>query len=201
MGQHAHSACALPSGAERQDSYARRRPEDTALYQCVASYFPEFRERLEERGGLPKLVQDEFQAYLDCGRLEAGCLELECRSCGHSQLVAFSCKRRGFCPACLGRRMSDTAVHLEQEVLPEVPVRHWVCSFPWGVRAVLGYDKELCRAAASAFAQELSRSLKHRAKRALGLASVEDALTGLVVVVQRTDGALRLNCHLHVLGV
>jgi hypothetical protein len=97
--------------------------------------------------------------------------------------------------------MSDTAVHLEQEVLPEVPVRHWVCTFPWGVRAVLGYDKELGRAAASAFAQELSRSLKHRAKRELGLSSVDDALTGLVVVVQRTDGAIRLNVHLHVLGL
>ncbi|MEO8183366.1 MAG: hypothetical protein ABI895_31415 [Deltaproteobacteria bacterium] len=43
--------------------------------------------------------------------------------------------------------MSDTAVHLEQCVLPEVPIRHWpyhgpppaVCTFPWGVRAVLGY--------------------------------------------------------------
>jgi hypothetical protein len=78
-----------------------------------------------------------------------------------------------------------------------VPVRHWVCTFPWGVRAVLGYDKELGRAAASAFAKELSRSLKRRAKRELGLSSVDDALPGLVVVVQRTDGALRLNCHLH----
>jgi hypothetical protein len=89
----------------------------------------------------------------------------------------------------------------EQEVLPEVPVRHWVCTFPWGVRAVLGYDKELCRVAASAFAKELSRSLKQRAKRELGLSSVDEALTGLVVVVQRTDGAPRLNVHLHVLGL
>jgi hypothetical protein len=69
------------------------------------------------------------------------------------------------------------------------------------VRAVLGYDKDLCREAASAFAKELSRSLRHRAKRALGLSSVDDALTGLVAVVQRTDGALRLNVHLHVLGL
>src|SRR5690606_24065614 len=125
----------------------------------------EFREHVAEQGGLPKFVEEEFDAYLTCGRLEAGCLELQCRSCGHSLLVALSCKRRGFCAACLGRRMSDTAVHLEQEVLPEVPVRHWVCTFPWGVRAVLGYDRELCRVAASAFAKELSRSLKHRAKR------------------------------------
>jgi hypothetical protein len=193
--------CGHPHRVQRQDDYARRRPEDTPLYQCIAEHWPEFRERLEEHGGLPKFVREEFDAYLACGRLEAGCLELQCRSCGHSQLVAFSCKRRGFCSACLSRRMSDTAVHLEQEVLPEVPVRHWVCSFPWGVRAVLGYDQDLCRAAVSAFTQELSRSLKHRAKGQLGLSSVDQALTGSVAVVQRTDGALRLNTHLHVLGL
>lgn len=66
---------------------------------------------------------------------------------------------------------------------------------------MLGYDKQLGRAAASAFAKELSRSLKRRAKQQLRLRSVDEALTGLVVVVQRTDGALRLNVHLHVLAL
>ena len=92
-------------------------------------------------------------------------------------------------------------MHLVQGVLPRVPIRHWVCTFPWGVRAVLGYDRELCREAASAFATELSRSLKRRAKELLGLARMDDALTGSVCVVQRTDGALRLNVHLHVLAL
>ena len=142
-----------------------------------------------------------FESYLTCGRLEAGCLALECRQCGHSMLVAFSCKRRDFCAACLGRRMSDTAVHLVQEVLPREPVRHWVCTFPWGVRSVLGYDRELCRDAAAAFAKELSRSLKRRAKTLLDLPRMADALTGSLCVVQRTDGALRLNVHLHVLAL
>jgi hypothetical protein len=32
--------------------------------------------------------------------------------CGESQVVAWSCKRRGFCPSCIGRRMSDSAAHL-----------------------------------------------------------------------------------------
>lgn len=73
------------------------------------------------------------EEYLKCGRLEAGFLELECRACGHSMLVALSCKKRGFCPACLGRRMSDAAVHLERFVLPSAPIRHWICTFPWGV--------------------------------------------------------------------
>ena len=90
---------------------------------------------MAEVGGLPKFVEEEVEAYLACGQLEAGCLELVCRDCGRGRLVAFSCKRRGFCPSCLGRRMSDGAV---QQVLPMVPVRR----FPWGVRSVLGYDQE-----------------------------------------------------------
>jgi len=31
---------------------------------------------MAEQGGLPGFVEEEFQAYLGCGRLEAGCLEL-----------------------------------------------------------------------------------------------------------------------------
>jgi hypothetical protein len=34
---------------------------------------------MEEHGGLPSFVRDEFEAYLQCGRLECGFLELECR--------------------------------------------------------------------------------------------------------------------------
>lgn len=41
--------------------------------------------------------------------------------------VAFSCKRTGFCPSCT-RRMSDSAAHLVDEVLPDVPIRQWVCA-------------------------------------------------------------------------
>ena len=66
---------------------------------------------------------------------------------------------------------------------------------------MLGYDKALCRAATRAFAKEVSQSLKRRAKQQLGLHSVSGPLTGSVVVVQRTDGALRLNVHLHCLGL
>ena len=133
---------------------------------------------MEEHGGLPKFVVDEFEQYLDCGRLEKGCLLLECRACGYSQLVALSCKRRSICNSCVGRRMADTAVHLERHVLPEVPVRHWICSLPWGLRALLGYDRVLCSEVLSAFIAELSRSLNRRAKQELGLSSVARAPEG-----------------------
>ncbi len=169
------------------------------LYQTVEAHWPAFLERAEEHGGLPRFVVKEFEEYLRCGRLEYGCLHLVCRECGYSELVAFSCKQRGFCPSCLGRRMADTAVHLEQSVLPRVPIRHWICSLPWGLRALLGYDRKLCAEVVSAFMAEVDRSLCWRAKRELGLASVADAHTGGVVAVQRTDSALRLNVHFHAL--
>lgn len=50
------------------------------------------------------------------------------------KLVAFSCKRRGFCPACGARRMAETAAHLPEHVSPQVPVRQWVGSFPIPLR-------------------------------------------------------------------
>jgi hypothetical protein len=36
-------------------------------------------------------------------------------------------------------------VHLEANVLPAVNIRHWVCTLPWGIRALLGYDKRAPR--------------------------------------------------------
>lgn len=52
------------------------------------------------RGGtLPGYVQEEFAAYLKCGRLEHGFLRVCCTACHAERLVAFSCKRRGFCPS------------------------------------------------------------------------------------------------------
>ncbi len=194
----AQSACAVVN-TQRADGYVRRRPEESVLYQTVAKHWPALREELEEAGGLPRFVVREFEEYLRCGILEEGCLYLVCRQCGLSQVVALSCKTRGFCPGCLGRRMADTAVHLERYVLPAVPIRHWICSLPWGLRALLGYDRTLCAEVVSAFVGEISRSLCFRAKQALGLRSVADAHTGAVAAIQRTDSALRLNVHAHVL--
>ena len=110
--------------------------------------------------------------------------------------MAFSCKKRGFCPSCVGRRMSDVAAHLVDEVFPEeVPMRQWVCSLPWALRYVLGYDRKLCADVLRAFISTLKQCLRRRAKREFGLRSVSEAEVGAVTVVQRSDSALRLNVH------
>jgi hypothetical protein len=57
--------------------------------------------------------------------------------CGKDELVACSCKGRGFCPSCGARRMADLAAHLVDAVLPHAPVRQWVLSLPYRVRFLL----------------------------------------------------------------
>ena len=92
-----------------------------------------FLARTEEDAGpgLPRFVRRELHRYLDCGILAHGFARVFCSNCGRDELVAFSCKGRGFCPSCCGRRMADTAAHLVDDVLPRVPVRQWVLSLPF----------------------------------------------------------------------
>lgn len=198
---HAASAAAhhhRPSAA----AYERRRPERTVLYQVVSEHWPAFVEHTEAQGRpLPRFVHREVEAYLRCGILEHGLLRLGCSACGFERLVAFSCKKRGFCPSCLGRRMTDTACHLRERVLPEVPLRQWVCSLPWPLRMAVGYDGALCSAVMGAFVEEVQRCYRRRAKHQLGLGSVALAHTGAVTFIQRFDAALRLNPHAHTLSL
>ncbi|MBK6286684.1 MAG: transposase zinc-binding domain-containing protein [Gammaproteobacteria bacterium] len=75
----------------------------------VEQHYPAFVASLAEQGKvLPAYVEREFEAYLKCGRLEHGFLRVRCESCHFERLVAFSCKKRGFCPSCGARRMAET---------------------------------------------------------------------------------------------
>ena len=107
-------------------SYERHRPEETPLYGIVAIYYPKFLARLEAEGAsLPQLVQQEFDDYLKCGLLEHGFRRVKYDARSHEHLVAFSCKRRGFCPSCGARRLVESAAHRVDHVLPEQPIRQW----------------------------------------------------------------------------
>ena len=74
---------------------------------------------------LPRFIKDEFNAFLECGILAHGFLRLRCGDCGHDKLLAFSCKRRGFCPSCGARRMAQRAVHLVDHLSSHLPAHRW----------------------------------------------------------------------------
>ena len=91
--------------------YERHRPEQTELYSLVRQHADNFIAHTETSAGskLPRFIKDEFDAHRECGILAHGFLRLRCSECGHDKLLAFSCKRRGFCLSCGARRKSPPA--------------------------------------------------------------------------------------------
>jgi hypothetical protein len=175
--------------------YARHRPETTLLYQLVEQHYPAFREFRAEAGRpLPVHVQEEFDAYLKCGRLEEGFLRVRCEHCHAENLVAFSCKKRGFRPSCGARRMAETAALLADEVLPERPLRQYVLSLPYALRFLLATDPDALTLVLGVVYGTISGFLLARA----GLTRATGS-TGAVTLVQRFGSSLNVNVHFHMI--
>ena len=178
--------------------YVPRNPEKTVLYNVVAGYLETFLTRQRERDRVvPRFVEQELRAFLDCGVLARGFLRVHCDACGLDRLVPYSCKRRSICPSCGGRRMADTAAHLVDRVIPEVPVRQWVLSVPFALRYRLAYDSSLVTDILQIFVRAIFASIRRMA----GIpASNRQAGCGAVAFVQRFSDALNLDPHFHVLA-
>jgi ribosomal protein S27E len=175
--------------------YKRHRPEKTLVYQIVEKHYPEFRDVMAAQGkSLPVHVQQGFSRYLKCGQLEHGLLRVQCNECHHEHMVAFSCKRRGFCPSCGARRMAESAALLVDEVLPEQPMRQWVLSFPYQLRFLFASRPELMGKVLGIVYRAIASHLIDKA----GLRR-KKAQTGAVTLIQRFWSALNLNVHFHML--
>jgi ribosomal protein S27E len=155
-------------------------------------------------------VEQEFDDYLKCGRLEHGFLRVRCDSCHAEHLVAFSCKRRGFCPSCGARRMADdcrdaggratqeakaeSAALLVDEVFPELPVRQWVLSVPYPLRFLFASRPEVMGRVLGIVYRCIATHLIKKAGFSRKMAQ-----TGAVTLIQRFGSALNLNVHFHML--
>jgi hypothetical protein len=91
--------------------------------------------------------------------------------------------------------MEDGAAFLVERVLPEVPYRHWVMSFPRRLRLALALDATLM-ARVLAITLRAIFAWQRRQARRLGW---RRSRTGAVTFVQRFSSALRLNVHFHCL--
>lgn len=134
----------------RKKLYARRSPEDTELYRLIYNYREEFEYRYEELfqeryGFLKSHVLESFDSYLNCGILRHGCARAACESCNHSELIAFSCKRRVLCPSCAAKRGHIFAEALDAAILLSYPHRHFVFTIPKRLRPYFKYDRKLLK--------------------------------------------------------
>jgi len=126
--------------------YEARRPIESILYQTLAGHLATFAdERERELCPLPKYVREELEAYLRCGIHYYGFLRVRCPKdgCGFEHAAPFSCKKRGFCSSCFAKRAAEIEEHLTEDLLPRVPYRQYVLTFPHSLRYRLAWDGDL----------------------------------------------------------
>ena len=90
--------------------------------------------------------------------------------------------------------MSQTAAHLVDHVIPQVPVRQWVLSLPIPLRLLLAAQPELVTPALGVVQRVLERHLRESAGPVGGKGQ-----GGAVTLIQRFGSAANLNVHLHCL--
>ena len=98
-----------------------------------------------------------MKAYLACGQLANGFARFRCADCRKDVLVAFSCKVRGLCPSCDGKRMIEEAEHITTAILPEIPYRQWVFTLPFDLRYVLAWNADLRNAVHQALMRAIAK--------------------------------------------
>jgi len=190
-------ASARPAATtSRTAVYQPRRPERTVVYQVVQrhleTWLEETRGRDPDGEPVPAYIEQDFRKYLTCGILAHGFARARCAHCGHDFLVAFACKGRGVCPSCTTRRMAETAAHLVDHVLPQVPVRQWVLSLPKRLRYFLHHDPRLVNPVLRIFLAEVEAAL-----RSCSLDAPREARFGAVTFVHRFGSALNAHLHFH----
>ena len=175
--------------------YQPRRPEATALRQILVSFLASTRDELAEKDMyLPRFVWRELEAIIDCGVLDRGFVRVVCDACKHERNVGFSCKGRGVCSSCVGRKMAELSQHLFDHVIPDVPLRQFVLTLPPPLRFLVARDKRLLCAVRTIALRAIKCFVCRKARDAY---PSKDFLPAGFCVVQRSGSALNLAPHLH----
>ena len=177
--------------------YCQRNPQSSAYYQCVEDHFESFElmyaEKFSRQYGFSRpYVKSVIYRYLDCGVLKNGFARVRCGDCGHEYLLAFSCKRRYFCPSCHQKRVVEFGEWLCRKVVKAVPHRHVVLSIPKILRRYFLFDRKLL--------SELSRCGWDALKTLFTTGSRnKKAVPGAVFAIQTFGDFLGFHPHLHIL--
>lgn len=179
-------------------SHKSRRPQGTVLQRIVADeFYPHLLAREDAGRPVPEFVIREFEAYRDCGDFACAHACLTCPRCAFKRDIPLSCRRRGWCPACLQRRCLDRSTFLRERVIGSTPVRHWAFSVAPPLRFYIGFDPSLLTEVLNCYTDAQARCLKWKAKKLLKLKSVNQAIPASITTIQRWSKTLDLNVHFH----
>ena len=146
-----------------------------------------------EAAACAKPATEYTYARLGCGVLARGLAQLFCPTCHERYVVGWSCKGRGFCPSCGGRRMNAGALTLVDHVLPDVPLRQFVITLPFPLRFPLAFDGKLLGQVLRIFIDTVASNYRKR----LADRGIAGGQYGAVTVIQRANSDLRCNPHVH----
>lgn len=156
--------------------------------------------RLAERDPLPWIVERDLNLFLTCGEEAFGHAILVCPSSGLQVKVAFTCKRRSFCPQCAWRRVEDRTHHLMNNVLAVCPYRQWVLTCPGELRKNLIYHPEVIKDVQSCFAAAVFAYLRGKAVELDPTLSPEMVHPGALLFGHPASASLAANMHFHCLA-
>lgn len=170
--------------------YKPRRPERTVLFEVIKKHYKTWHKKSEE--AVPSYIDKEFKQYLQCGILAHGFACAHCYDCHQNFLIAFSCKGRGICSSCNTRSMVETAAHHVENLIPCIPVRQWVISFPKRIRYYLQTD---------AILQEVLHTVVAEVRKKLINCSpkIPGIQFGAISFIQRFGVTLNLHPHFHII--
>ena len=181
-------------------TYKRHEPEKTLLYQVLQEHLETWlaeRQGDTSRSPLPSFVVKELRAFLRCGILAHGFILLSCDDCQSLLPVAYSCKKRGFCPSCGAKRMAETTAHLIDNVLPYAPFRQWVATVPHSLRYWMATSRKLTNLVHTIVTSKIMAFYATKAKER----GIADAIPGGVTLIQRFGSALNSHLHYHALVI
>ena len=95
--------------------------------------------------------------------------------------------------------MADQAKNLVEQVLPPVPFRQWVLSFPHGLRWRMAHNHRLTLGVWAIARRAIDGFYQVRAANVGPHGHHDSARPGSVMAIQRFGGALNLNVHFHAL--
>ncbi|MCI0606295.1 transposase zinc-binding domain-containing protein, partial [bacterium] len=128
--------------------YRPRRPERNPFYSVLFHYFERFAAEYEFRfekhyGKWRSIIRSTVERFINCGVLKNGFARVRCPQCKNEYLLAFSCRRRGFCPSCSAKRSVLWREFVSSQVLADCPHSHIVFSIPKMFRILFLFHRKL----------------------------------------------------------
>lgn len=186
--------------AVRDMAPGSRSPQGTPILELVRAHLIDYLDhRVRRRRPVPDFVAEDLTRFVACGDIACGHATMYCPSCGFDHDIPFSCKRRGFCPWCLTRRMAESAQFIEDNVIGDTPIRHWIGCLPPPLRNKVGNNPKLASDILRVHIDAIFDLLRRQAAKVRDL---DGAMVwpGSVTFIHRASANLAANFHFHILA-